>query len=226
MGGGTVIVEDAGGLDTAGQEQLLELLEAGRGLRVIATTRDSLHAAVAAGEFREDLYYRLNALEIRLPDLADRIEDVPALAQYFLGRATSDRVMAFSPEAMAILEEHPWPGNVLELRNVVEYAVGVCGGGQILPQHLPASVVVKRVDDAGDLVASLRAWLDDAFAERGDELRYTDLIGSLEGELLEELLRRFDGKPTRLASALRMNRTTLRKKCADLLGERAGDEVS
>ncbi len=83
------------------RRSLLKLLEPGAAPRVIATTRHSLHAAVAAGAFREDLYYRLNVLEIRLPDLADRLGDVPALAQYFLGRAANDRRPAFSPEAMA-----------------------------------------------------------------------------------------------------------------------------
>ena len=214
---GMLLVEDVDALDAAAQASLLKLLEPGGAPRVIATTRHSLHAAVAAGAFREDLYYRLNVLEIRLPDLADRLGDVPALAQYFLGRAANDRALAFSPEVMAILEGHSWPGNVLELRNAVDYAVGVCGGAQILPQHLPASVVLKRPEDSGELVASLRRWLDGEFAERGDELRYAELIGKLEGSLLKELLWRFDGKPTRVAAALGMNRTTLRKKCAELL---------
>ena len=217
--GGTLLVEDVDGLDSADQEHLLKQIEADADLRVIATTRDSLHAAVAAGRFRDDLYYRINALEIRMPDLADRIEDVPALAQYFLGRSASDRVVVLSPEVMTILKKHSWPGNVLELRNAIEYAVGVCGGAQILPQHLPASVVVNRAEDAGELVAILRVWLDEAFSEGGEKLRYADLIGGLEGELLKELLRRFDDKPTRLAAALGMNRTTLRKKCAELLGD-------
>jgi DNA-binding NtrC family response regulator len=218
-GVGTLLIEGVDALGAIEQAQLSELLESSEGQRMIATTRASLHAAVAAGTFREDLYYRLNVIEIRLPTLADRIEDVPALAQYFLGRAASERALTFSPEAMAVLEQHSWPGNVLELRNAVEYAVGVCGGAQILPQHLPASVVMKRPEDAGELVASLRVWLDEIFAERGEELRYADLIGNLEGELLKELLRRFGGKPTRLASALAMNRTTLRKKCAELLDD-------
>jgi DNA-binding NtrC family response regulator len=216
--GGTLLVEDVDALAEADQQALLQVLEAEAGVRVIATTRRSLHDVVTAGRFREDLYYRLNVLEIRLPNLADRADDVPALAQYFLGRASNVRAMAFSAEAMALLEQHDWPGNVRELRNAVEYAVGVCGAAQILPQHLPASIVVERIADAGEFVASLRLWLDGIFEAGQGELRYADLIGSLEGELLRELLRRFDNKPTRLAAALGMNRTTLRKKCAELLG--------
>ena len=189
-------------------------------MRVIATTRASLHEAVQSGEFREDLYYRLNALEIRLPSLGERAEDVPVLAQYFLGLAANDRALSFSPEALAVLAQHAWPGNVLELRNAVEYAVGVCGGRQVLPQHLPASVAIEPLDDGTGLVASLRGWLDEEFAEKGEYLRYAHLIGELEGELLRELLRRYDGRPTRLAAALGMNRTTLRRRCAELLGER------
>ena len=218
---GSLLVEDVDTLSAEEQAGLLEVLDRGEGeLRVIATTRGSLHEAVTGGRFREDLYYRLNVLEIHLPELAERIEDVPALAQYFLGRATSERALEFSPEAMVVLEQHHWPGNVLELRNAVEYAVGVCSGRQILPQHLPVGVVMPRVADGDGLEASLRAWLDAAFEEKGDELRYAELSGGLEGKLLAELLRRFDGKPTRLAAAMGMNRTTLRKKCAELLGDR------
>jgi DNA-binding NtrC family response regulator len=119
------------------------------------------------------------------------------------------------------LEKYDWPGNVLELRNAIEYAVGVCAGAQILSQHLPPSVAVERAPDRGDLVASLRVWLDQQFdaSAEGKGMLYADLIGELEGALLQELLRRFDGKPTRLAAELGMNRTTLRKKCAQLLGD-------
>lgn len=218
-GGGTLLVEEVDGLADAAQETLLAVLDSREDVRVIATTRGSLHEAVTVGKFREDLYYRINVLEIRLPDLADRVEDVPALAQYFLGRSASDRALVFSPEVMALLEKHAWPGNVLELRNAVEYSVGVCGGSLILPQHLPASVVLARIDKGDGLVGSVRNWLGDVFDEKADAVRYADLIGELEGALLAELLRRFDGKPTRLAAALGMNRTTLRKKCAELLGE-------
>jgi len=217
--GGTMLVEDADALEEEDQARLLEVLDADTDLRVIATTRGALHDAVTDGRFREDLYYRLNVVDIRLPDLGDRIEDVPALAQYFLGRVASDRALVFSPEVVALLQKHIWPGNVLELRNAVEYAVGVCGGAQILPQHLPAAVVVERLPEGGELVQSLRMWLDGQFTEESDGMRYADLIGKLEGHLLRELLRRFDGKPTRLAAALEMNRTTLRKKCAELLEE-------
>lgn len=216
-GAGSLVVEDVDRLTDAEQSTLLEILDLRDDVRVIATTRGSLHEAVTAGGFREDLYYRMNVLEIHLPDLAERSGDVPALAQYFLGRTASDRSLIFSKEVIGLLEAHPWPGNVLELRNAIEYSVGVCGGAQILPQHLPASLVVER-DAAGDgLVGSVRSWLAEAFEAKGDDLRYADLIGELEGILLAELLRRFDDKPTRLAAALGMNRTTLRKKCTELL---------
>ena len=218
VNGAMLLVEDVGALEMEAQGELLEILEAGK-QRVITTTPEPLHEAVREGRFREDLYYRLNVVEVRLPELVARREDIAALSQYFLGKLASERAIQFSPEAMALVERHSWPGNVLELRNAVEYAVNVCGGAQILPQHLPASVVVMRRAEGDGVMGDLAGWLDERFEESGEDLKYTELIGALEGELLKELLARFDGKPTRLAAALGMNRTTLRKKCAELLGD-------
>ena len=113
--------------------------------RVILATNDNLAQAVADGRFRQDLYYRINVINIELPPLRDRIADIPLLAQHFLNEVREDankQVSGFSDEAMAALQHYRWPGNVRELQNVVERAV-LLGKGPIvtvadLPEHVTA----------------------------------------------------------------------------------------
>ncbi len=218
-GGTTLVLENIDALKPPAQAQLLRLIEDPEArVRLVATTHSSLHDQVASGEFREDLYYRLHVLSIHLPDLRERTEDIPALAAYFLGRAESDRALTISEEAAAELVSHGWPGNVLELRNAIDYAVSICGGAQILPQHLPAAVTLRGAETSrgrSELERAIGSWLDEKLAHDG--VTYADLLGQVESTMLKDLLTRFDGKPTRLASALGMNRTTLRKKCSQCL---------
>jgi NtrC-family two-component system response regulator AlgB len=104
-------------------------------VRVLAATNRDLQAAVKAGAFREDLFYRLNAVRLKLPPLRERAEDVPLLAQHFLKKRGS--TAEFSPEAMKALAGYVWRGNVRELENVVERSIILSRGGQIQLQHLP-----------------------------------------------------------------------------------------
>ncbi len=112
-------------------------------VRVVAATVRDLPADVAAGRFREDLYYRLNVLSVHLPPLRDRLEDVPELAAHFLAR-TNDRLSRsigrIHPDAMKLLVEHRWPGNVRELENCIERAAVLCDGDEILPGDLPETL--------------------------------------------------------------------------------------
>jgi DNA-binding NtrC family response regulator len=219
---GTLLLENIDLLPVTAQADLARRMEAGLppGTRIIATTRTNLHETVRAGRLREDLYYRLRVLEIRMPPLAERREDIPALAAFFLGKACSDRSIGFSPEAMALMTAYPWPGNVWELRNAVDYALAVCGGSRILPQHLPVALTLSD-DEGGDPITgelrrALRRWIAREL-QAGDEPRaYADILDDIESLLLGELLERFGNKPTRLAEALKIHRTTLRRKCARL----------
>src|SRR5207302_7365396 len=109
-------------------------------VRVIAATNESLEDEIAAGRFREDLYYRLNVWPIELPPLRDRGDDVADLARAFLKRyAAENRVDAppLTPELVAILQAHTWPGNVRELENYVERLVLLSRGGPLSPEMLP-----------------------------------------------------------------------------------------
>ena len=108
--------------------------------RMIAATNRDLEAMVADGTFREDLYYRLNVVTIRMPPLRERREDIPLLAEHFLERfcrAMSQKPLAFPPEAMGLLTQHDWPGNVRELQNAIERAVVISQGDAIEPEDLP-----------------------------------------------------------------------------------------
>ncbi len=111
-------------------------------VRVIAATNRDLEEEVRAGRFREDLYYRLSVVTLRVPPLRERREDIPLLAASFLRRALqrTARTLAFSPAALELLMAYSWPGNVRELENSIEYAVIHARGGLIMPEDLPERI--------------------------------------------------------------------------------------
>ncbi|HEX3761081.1 MAG TPA: sigma-54 dependent transcriptional regulator [Kofleriaceae bacterium] len=162
--GGTLFLDEIGNLSASRQMKLLRVLETGRferlgsnrerqvKVRVISATNADLHAMIRTGTFREDLYYRLNTIEIRVPPLADRIDDVLPLARSFLaGLATGKRLSADAREA---LRHHSWPGNVRELRNALQRAALLATGPEITAADLalPAAAprVAPAVADVGD----------------------------------------------------------------------------
>jgi DNA-binding NtrC family response regulator len=150
--GGTLFLDEIGEISLATQVKLLRVLQEREfervggnqtvrvDVRVIAATNRDLKALVAAGRFREDLYYRLNVINLTLPTLRERSSDIPALAMHFLKRYAEEsgkQIKTFSDAALALLAHHAWPGNVRELENVVERAVVLAEGEIIEPQHLP-----------------------------------------------------------------------------------------
>ncbi len=146
--GGTLFLDELGNLSLHGQMKLLRVLQTGEfqrlgssttrkaDVRLISATNADLKAEIAAGRFREDLYFRLNVIELAIPPLGNRLDDVELLAEHFLARHAAGRSLRFASEALAALEHHDWPGNVRELDNRVQRAVLVCGPGPILPSHL------------------------------------------------------------------------------------------
>jgi DNA-binding NtrC family response regulator len=151
--GGTVFLDELGELSKNIQVKLLRFLESGEirrvgesepfrlDVRVLCATNRDLRQMVRDGEFREDLYFRLNTFEVHLPPLRERRADIPDLAVHLLARAAKrpvDQVAGrLSPEAIDVLLEHDWQGNVRELANVMEHANIIAGGGRIEPEHLP-----------------------------------------------------------------------------------------
>ena len=112
-------------------------------IRVVAATNQDLDKLVAEGKFREDLFYRINVIQMRLPPLRDRREDIPLLAEHFLSKYAErmDKpVHSISNEAIALLQAYGWPGNVRELENVIERAVALEQSPTVLPESLPAQI--------------------------------------------------------------------------------------
>ncbi len=151
--GGTLFLDEIGELPKAMQAKLLRVLESGEirrvgdnqsftvDVRIVCATHRDLEKMVADGDFREDLMFRINTFEIRLPPLRERSGDIAELARHLLKRFRPNARPGdelFTPEAVAVLEAHSWPGNVRELANVVEHAAILCDDGPIKPEHLPS----------------------------------------------------------------------------------------
>lgn len=170
--GGTLFLDEIGELPLHLQPKLLRALEAREILpvgcdaavpcdvRLVAATNRDLAAAVREGKFREDLYYRINVMELVVPRLADRAEDILPLARQFAGEFAHAPVR-LSPQAVECLMSHSWPGNVRELRNAIQRACLLCRGDVILPEHLPPKIAalagVAPPPDAGRLSQVERA---------------------------------------------------------------------
>jgi DNA-binding NtrC family response regulator len=224
--GGTLLVEEIAALPLPLQAVLTrELAEGGR-TRLLATTAQPLAELVGGGRFRDDLFYQISVLQVALPPLTQRTDDIPALASYLLSRAAPNRELSLSPEALACLKAYEWPGNVRELAAATQHAAAVCATNLVMPRHLPPEIAACTGGEgasASHLEAALNralvAWLDQRVTGPDEALpEYDILVAQVEKLMLAELLRRFDDKPTRLAAALQMNRATLRRKLRDLLG--------
>lgn len=228
--GTTLLVEDINSLPLPLQAILARELAAPTPMgsckgRLLATSSQSLPELKQADRFREDLYYQISVLQIALPPLTERTEDIATLAAYLLSRAAPNRELTLAPETMACLKAYSWPGNVRELATATQHAAAVCSTPAVLPRHLPPVIAACSTSSDSEshleaaLNRSLVAWLDQKVTGPEDALPdYDTLLAQVEKYMVAELLRRFDDKPTRLAAALRMNRATLRRKLRDLLG--------
>jgi two-component system response regulator HydG len=179
--GGTIFLDEIGDIPPATQVRLLRVLQEGEfkrvgatdairvDVRVIAATHRDLPKLVKSGRFREDLFYRLNVINLQLPPLRDRVEDVPLLAHHFLRRYTErlgKKVKGISADAMELLGGYRWPGNVRELENALERAVVLCRGDSIGAGDLPPAItgrsapLVREAPAGGDEAA----WLSQSYA--------------------------------------------------------------
>jgi len=180
-------------------------------VRIIAATNLTLGEEVKSKRFREDLYYRLNVIELKLPPLRERREDIPLLVEAFLkkcGKARGKEVKGVSEAALAMLMDYAWPGNVRELENVIERAVTLSRGEKISPDDLPAAVQGARGD---------RRVLDEA-AEQ------TLPLHELEKEYIKKVLEKTGGNKYQAAHALGIDRKTLYRKLAEIEGRLHSEE--
>jgi transcriptional regulator with GAF, ATPase, and Fis domain len=200
---GTLFLDEIGEISPELQKKLLRVIETGEfkrvgeprikraDVRLIAATNRDLERAIEENQFREDLYYRLTTLVIRLPPLRERKEDIPALVEHFLKKACgkiNKHVQAIHPEAFELLTEYHWPGNVRELENVIERAVVLAPSTEILVDHLPNRVQVPRS------AASLEDVTRQTFRERRQ-----DYVENIERNLIRQYLVRTKGNVTEAA---------------------------
>ncbi len=179
--GGTIFLDEIGDIPPPTQVRLLRVLQEGEikrvgsadsvrvDVRVIAATHRDLPKLVKTGKFREDLFYRLNVINVPLPPLRDRVEDIPLLAHHFLRRYAdrlAKKVRSVSPEALDLLSGYRWPGNVRELENALERAVVLCRGDAVLPGDLPPAVTGRTAPLVRETPASGEeaAWLSLSYA--------------------------------------------------------------
>ena len=211
--GGTLFLDEIGDISPTVQVKLLRFLEEREfervggnrtykvDVRIVAATHRDLKRKLEDGTFRDDLYYRLNVIEVTIPPLRERGSDIPLLAQHFLERyaAANRKTLALTDEALALLLQHRWPGNVRELENAIERAVVLADGATLAPLHFPT---LRRVADAGEPAAALAAGVPIpgstlAAIEREAILRTLEAVGgstSRAAELLDISARKIQYK--------------------------------
>jgi len=210
--GGTILLDEIGDISTAMQTRLLRVLQervfeplgsmepVEVDVRVIAATNKDLDELVRAGTFREDLYYRVNVLRLKLPELRERREDIRLLVENFIAkfnRLQNKEILGVSQEVMAILMEHDYPGNVRELQNVIEHAFVLCREGIIEICHLPPS-------------------LRGAAEVPGPSGKRAHTLAELEALHVADAIRRNNGNRTAAARELGINPSTLFRKIKSL----------
>lgn len=241
--GGTAFVDEIGDVPLNLQAKLLRVLESGElrpvggsdcrlvSFRLIAATNRILEQRVADGEFRSDLFFRLNVFRIELPPLRDRMDDIPALADRFLRNVSGNdgQRLRISPEALEELQSRRWYGNVREFRNVLESASVICRGDTIGPEHLPDPVPslthtgpasAQSPDDR--LFNAVEAWTKIQLEKRGPACGdlYERFLKAVEPRLIDAALKHVNGQRGEAAKLLGIHRETLREKLRRLDEER------
>ncbi len=201
---GTLFLDEIANVPMSQQAKLLRVIETGEferlgssrtrrvDTRIISATNANLTEEVAAGRFRQDLLFRLNTIEIQLPSLRDRREDLPLLAQHFLRQHAQryrKRLTGFESAAMQILLEHPWPGNVRELDHAIERAVLMAPG----PLVKPADLGLRAGRDGGGRLEDMS-------------------LEEVECFLIKKAMTRFDGNVSQAAKALGLSRSALYRR--------------
>ncbi len=240
--GGTLFLDEIGDMPAEAQTRLLRVLQEGEfttvggrqpiraNVRIVAATHRDLRQAIRAGQFREDLFYRLNVVPIRLPPLRERLEDIPVLARHFLEKARESGLAAKLLDQSAIerLRQHRWPGNVRELENLMRRLAALYAQETITDEVIGAELLETGIDAeqsqhsgspeplALAVERHIRQFL--AASRDGMPMRdiYDQVIAEVERPLIQMTLSATRGNQIKAASMLGLNRNTLRKKIRDL----------
>jgi two-component system response regulator HydG len=218
--GGTAFLDEVGDISGSLQTKLLHFLEAGEfervggnqtvrvDCRVIAATNRDLVADVAAGRFREDLYYRLNVIALRVPPLRERAEDIPMLAERFLVRVAADLKrprLAFEPRVLEVMAGYAWPGNVRQLKNAVERMAVLAPGETLNCDLLPPEVLTGPA-----------ATVPTDEPPGAEALPYREALAASKRSIIQAALARSDGNQTKAAAQLGLQRSHLNRMLRDL----------
>jgi len=229
--GGTIFLDEIGDMSLSTQAKLLRILQ-GRSferlggmetikvdVRFLIATNKDLEDLISTGNFREDLYYRLNVVSIQIPPLRERKEDVPELVSYFLkkfNREMKKKIVGITPAAMGKITAYGWPGNVRQLENVLKRSMVLCQGEWILEDQLLLDKGwEKREAEEEDLGKKpIEDLLDILFEElsKGTATQQDDMISTIERELILRALQKTKGNQVQAAQLLGINRSTLRGK--------------
>jgi two-component system response regulator AtoC len=211
--GGTIFLDEIGELPLSLQVKLLRVLQENEvrpvgdskslqiDVRVIAATSKNLEEEVRKGSFREDLYYRLNVMTVKIPPLCERTEDIPILCKHFIGRFNEildKNISGLAPDAMARLLEYHWPGNVRQLENVIERAMVIADDSLLLPEHFAAELIQKDRHTPQDTVF--------------EGLSLKDAQKVVEKKLITQALDETGGNRTRAARLLEISHPSLLTK--------------
>ncbi|MDP2697887.1 nitrogen regulation protein NR(I) [Thalassospira sp.] len=238
--GGTLFLDEIGDMPLEAQTRLLRVLQEGEytrvggrtpirvNVRIVAATHRDLRKLIREGTFREDLFYRLNVVPIRLPSLRERLEDIPELVNHFLSQASDEGLprKTLSSEAIARLKAHRWPGNIRELENLVRrltalYSHDVIGVDVIETEFSETGATDSApVGEAQSLAESIERHVREYYDAHDDDMPssglYDRILREMERPLLAVTLEATRGNQVKAAEVLGLNRNTLRKKIRDL----------
>ncbi|MCH7551288.1 MAG: sigma 54-interacting transcriptional regulator, partial [Proteobacteria bacterium] len=236
--GGTLFLDEIGDMPPEAQTRLLRVLQEGEfttvggrtpikaDARIVAATHHDLKQLIRQGLFREDLYFRLNVVPIRLPPLRERTEDIPELVRSFLAKAAAEGLpwKIIDNAAMDRMKEYPWPGNVRELENLIRRLAALYSQEVITAEDIKAELTNASPEDAEDkekgLSQTVENLLSTYFSAHADGLPvpglYHRVLKEVERPLITLTLQATQGNQIRAAEVLGLNRNTLRKKIREL----------
>ncbi len=239
--GGTLFLDEIGDMPMEAQTRLLRVLQQGEyttvggrtpiktDVRIVAATHKELSKQIKLGQFREDLYYRLNVVPLRLPTLRERSEDIPDLVSHFFATAANEglSLKSIDSAALELMRHQLWPGNVRELENLVRRLAALYPQevitSEIVAHELSTSsgpMIEKSTESQFDIKTVVENYLRKYFSEFGDEIPppglYQRMLHELEQPLIAMSLARTKGNQIKAADMLGLNRNTLRKKIRDL----------
>jgi len=224
--GGTIFLDEVGELPLDAQVKLLRVLQSGEiqplgarvsrdvDVRVVAATNRNLAQEVAAGRFREDLYYRLNVVQVTIPPLRERPNDIPALARHMLARIANQpgmRGLGITDEALSLLMSYPWPGNVRQLQNALFRAAVLCEGEALTSADFP-QIALQSHDNVMPILAPISGSGVTLFEADG----HIRNLEEIEADVIRLAIGHYRGRMTEVARRLGIGRSTLYRKLSEL----------